>query len=101
MTSSFNACDVTVANSNHKISYNFFSTCTCAPTLKKVPLAMVHGQRKSWEPLIKRNLATVLQKCLVLNIWCKATRFYVTLDEFLRYSIRHHFLGKRMMHGFQ
>ena len=41
MTSYFNACDVTVANSNHKICYNFFSTCTCAPpTLKKVPPPM-------------------------------------------------------------
>jgi len=35
MTSYFNACDVTVANSNHKICYNFFSTCTCAPHFEK------------------------------------------------------------------
>jgi len=35
MTSYFNASDVTVANSNHKICYNFFSTCTCAPPLWK------------------------------------------------------------------
>jgi len=35
VTSYFNNCDVTVANSNHKICYNFFSTCTCAPPLWK------------------------------------------------------------------
>ena len=35
MTSYFNACDITVANSNHKICYNFFLTCTCAPHFEK------------------------------------------------------------------
>jgi len=35
MTSYFNDCDVTVANSNQKICYNFFSTCTCARPLWK------------------------------------------------------------------
>jgi len=33
MTSYINACDVTVANSNLKMCYNFFSECTCAPPL--------------------------------------------------------------------
>jgi len=34
MTPYFNACDVTVSNSNHKIFYNFL-TCACAPHFKK------------------------------------------------------------------
>jgi len=40
MASYFSACDVTVANSNHK-NVLVFLTCTCAPTtLKIVPLPM-------------------------------------------------------------
>ena len=35
MASYFNACDVTAANSNHKICYNCFSTCPCAPHFEK------------------------------------------------------------------
>jgi len=34
MTSHFIDCDVTVANSNHKIFYSFL-TCACAPSLWK------------------------------------------------------------------
>ena len=40
MTSYFNDCDVTVANSNYKICYNFFNVHLWPPTLKKVPLPM-------------------------------------------------------------
>jgi len=43
MTSYFTACDVTVANSNHKICYNLFSTCTCAPHFKKGSATHVVG----------------------------------------------------------
>jgi len=37
MTSYFNACDVTVANSYHKIFLQLFDLHLCPPTLKKVP----------------------------------------------------------------
>jgi len=40
MTSYFNACDVTVANSNHKIFLQFFLLGIVPPTLKKVPPPM-------------------------------------------------------------
>ena len=43
MTSYFNACDVTVANSNHKICYNFFSTCICGPHFEKGSATHGHG----------------------------------------------------------
>ena len=33
MTSYFNACDVTVANSNHKKFFTIFLMCTSAPPL--------------------------------------------------------------------
>jgi len=42
MTSYFNTCDVTVANSNHKIFYSF-STCTCAPHFGKG--SATHGNK--------------------------------------------------------
>jgi len=45
MTSYFNACDVTVAYSNHKIFYNFFSTCTCAPHFEKG--SPTHGHKRN------------------------------------------------------
>ena len=35
MTSYFNACDVTIANSNHKNFYNFFDRHVCAPHVEK------------------------------------------------------------------
>jgi len=35
MTSYFSVCDVTVADSNHEICYDFFLTCTCTPQLWK------------------------------------------------------------------
>jgi len=40
MTSYFNACYVTVANSNHKIFLWNFDMHLCPPTLKKVPPPM-------------------------------------------------------------
>jgi len=41
MTSYFNDCDVTVANSNpKKIFYTFSDVHLCPPTLKKVPPPM-------------------------------------------------------------
>ena len=40
MMSYFNACDVTVANSNHKNVLLFFDVRLCPPTLKKVPPPM-------------------------------------------------------------
>jgi len=53
MTSYFNACDVTVANSNHKICYNFFLT---PPALKKVPPPMARYK-------------TELEKYSLLSTW--------------------------------
>jgi len=54
MTSYFNACDVTVANSNHKNFLQFFDMHLCPPTLKKVPLPMplLKVQTENVEPLL-------------------------------------------------
>jgi len=41
MTSYFNACDVAVANSKHKIFLHFFDLDLGPSTLKKVPPPMV------------------------------------------------------------
>jgi len=56
MTSYLNACDFTVANSNHKIVLHYFDLGLCPPTLKKVPPPMLTrdiayirtGSDKTW-----------------------------------------------------
>ena len=54
----FNACDVAVANSNHKICYNFFSTCTCAPHFEKGSATHVKSTYKSLELTTATRLPT-------------------------------------------
>ena len=60
MTSYFNACDVTVANSNHKIRYDLFSTCTCAPHFEKG--SATHGVRVKEYAYYVKNFAKMFWK---------------------------------------
>jgi len=66
MTSYSNACDVTVANSNHKNFLQFFDVHLCPPNLKKVPPTMVkpHAIAGCWRH--KRRLKTSLRFVIAL-----------------------------------
>jgi len=80
MTSYFNACDVTVANSNNKICNNFFSTCTCSLHFEKGSATLGHHPRSHFTKLLSRALFFGPCHCSYLFVPCLALRVHVAGD---------------------
>jgi len=95
MTWYFNACDVTVANSNNKICYNFFLTCTCAPTLKKVPSPMTIRHMKRFKKYLPRFI------CIVCSLYQCFSRRTKHIGTFLWISFSNNFMCSTRSKAFE
>jgi len=81
MTSYFNACDVTVADSNRKIFLLFFDVHLCPPTLNKVPPTMDIECQKLISHSLTRWLSLYSSFPRMLQMYPASHSYFMSIDN--------------------